>query len=120
MFKKYGRRTAVSHLHLWVGRIAITLGMIDGGFGFVLTKTRPTVLYLYGTCAILTWSAYVFCTVVGERRRSASRKRLLEEEAKRIPSWQQIDVENHDGGWELSGINATSPVVAYCEHCKRK
>ncbi|KAF2995225.1 hypothetical protein E8E13_002247 [Curvularia kusanoi] len=40
-FKRYKRRTIWSYEHLWVGRIAITLGMINGGLGLLLAYDAP-------------------------------------------------------------------------------
>jgi hypothetical protein len=36
LFKKYKRRTFWSHAHIWLGRIIITLGIINGGLGLDL------------------------------------------------------------------------------------
>lgn len=33
LFKKYGHRTFWSYMHLWHGRVAVVLGMINGGLG---------------------------------------------------------------------------------------
>jgi hypothetical protein len=74
-FKKYSRRTVWSHGHLWLGRIIITLGIIDGGLGLQLAKrTRigspsNSQIIAYGTVAGLMWLAYMAAAVVGEWRR---------------------------------------------------
>jgi hypothetical protein len=38
LFKKYKRRTFWSHAHIWLGRIIITLGIINGGLGLDLAN----------------------------------------------------------------------------------
>lgn len=79
-YKKLKRRTLWSYGHLWLGRIAITLGMINGGLGmFLATETgrfEPTrgQIIAYGVVAGLMWVAWVAASVTGERRRNRSRK----------------------------------------------
>jgi hypothetical protein len=78
-FKKYQRRTVWSYGHLWLGRIGITLGMINGGLGLLLaTETGFYVpsrgqIVAYGVVAGLMWGAWVVAVVVGERRRARAR-----------------------------------------------
>ena len=79
-FKKYNRRTIWSYGHLWLGRIVITLGMINGGLGMLLaTETGYFVpsrgqMIAYGVVAGIMWLAWVFAAVVGESRRSRGRR----------------------------------------------
>jgi len=68
-YEKYGGRTHWSYLHLWIGRISITLGIINGGFGFMLTGTTGAGPIVYATIAGMIWIAYVLCAVVGENHR---------------------------------------------------
>ncbi|KAF2120175.1 hypothetical protein BDV96DRAFT_595747 [Lophiotrema nucula] len=79
-FKKYNRRTFWSYAHLWLGRIVITLGMINGGLGMLLAHDTgffvPSKgqMIAYGVIAGIMWLAWVAAAVVGERRRSRGRK----------------------------------------------
>ncbi|KUI55723.1 hypothetical protein VP1G_03023 [Cytospora mali] len=41
-FKRLQRRTLSSHLHLWDGRIAIVLGLVNGGLGLQLAGAADT------------------------------------------------------------------------------
>lgn len=79
MFKKYISRTLWSHIHLWTGRVCITLGMINAGFGFHLRKQgyESWKVILYTACAVLVWIAYVSSAVIGEWRK----KRQVEQAA---------------------------------------
>jgi len=43
MFKKHGRRMVWSYGHIWLGRIIITLGIINGGLGLQLAKRTRTL-----------------------------------------------------------------------------
>jgi hypothetical protein len=75
-FKKLNRRTVWSYGHIWFGRIAITLGMINGGLGMLLaTETTffmPSQgqIIAYGVVAGIMWLAWVAAAIVGERRRA--------------------------------------------------
>lgn len=69
-YKKYGGRTFWSHIHLWIGRVAITLGIINAGFGFILRGTTGSGPIAYAVLATLIWIAYVLAIIYGERRRT--------------------------------------------------
>lgn len=92
MFKKYISRTLWSHMHLWTGRLCITLGMINAGFGFQLRHQGygSWKVVLYTVCAVLVWVAYAASAVVGEWRRKQRTKRealvLGEGESPRLSS----------------------------------
>jgi hypothetical protein len=78
-FKKYSRRTVWSYGHLWLGRILITLGMINGGLGMLLASGAPDFvafrpskgeIIAYGVVTGIMWLLWVAAAVVGERRRA--------------------------------------------------
>jgi hypothetical protein len=82
-FKKYSRRTVWSYGHLWLGRILITLGMINGGLGLLLASDAPVStgfaptqgqIIAYGVIAAIIWLLWVSAAVYGERKRKISRK----------------------------------------------
>jgi len=68
-FVKERRRTFWSYGHLWLGRLLITLGMINGGLGFLLALNTTTGPIVYGVFAGIFWVLYVASIFVGERRR---------------------------------------------------
>ncbi|XDG10005.1 hypothetical protein ABKA04_009620 [Annulohypoxylon sp. FPYF3050] len=73
-FKQLGRRTAWSHLHLWLGRLTLTLGIINGGLGLKLARASQGVIIAYSVVAGIVWLLWLLVAVLGEhRRRSASR-----------------------------------------------
>lgn len=84
-FKKYSRRTIWSHGHLWLGRIVITLGIINGGLGMLLaTETGYFVpskgqMIAYGVVAGIMWLAWVGAAVVGEKRRGRTSAKMEKE-----------------------------------------
>jgi hypothetical protein len=69
-FKKQQSRTASSYGHLWIGRIAITLGMINGGLGFLLAGNSGPGPKFYVVFAVIIWLIYIVALVIGERKRS--------------------------------------------------
>jgi hypothetical protein len=78
-FKKHSRRTIWSYGHLWLGRILITLGIINGGLGMLLASDAPAFLAFrptrgqiiaYGVVAGIMWLAWVAAAIYGEIRRA--------------------------------------------------
>ena len=69
-YKKYQRRTIWSYGHLWNGRIVITLGIINGGLGFMLAGNTRTGPIAYGIIAAVVWLTYVAAIIIGERRKA--------------------------------------------------
>ncbi|KAH9908967.1 hypothetical protein F4778DRAFT_205961 [Xylariomycetidae sp. FL2044] len=68
-FKRLGRRTWVSHLHLWIGRLGITLGMINGGLGLRLANAERGAIIAYSVVAGTMWLLWVLAAATGELRR---------------------------------------------------
>ncbi|KAF1914600.1 hypothetical protein BDU57DRAFT_298651 [Ampelomyces quisqualis] len=93
-FKKYSRRTVWSYGHLWLGRIVITLGIINGGLGMLLASDAPAFLgfrptqgqiIAYSVVAGIMWLLWVAAAIIGERRR------------KQAPAVAAKDAELDDG-----------------------
>ena len=80
MFKKHSRRVVWSYGHIWLGRIIITLGIINGGLGLRWAKmTRfaaPSngAVIAYAVIAAIMWLVYVASAIYGEIKRSRTRK----------------------------------------------
>lgn len=72
---KTGRRTAWSHLHLWLGRSAIILGIINGGFGLQLANASDSAITAYSVVAAAVCLVWLLSALAFEYRRwRASRK----------------------------------------------
>ncbi|ETS86828.1 hypothetical protein PFICI_00656 [Pestalotiopsis fici W106-1] len=71
-FKRLGCRTACSHAHIWVGRIAVTLGIINGGLGLQLARASRPAVIAYSVIAAIVWLTWVAAAVIGERRRRSN------------------------------------------------
>jgi hypothetical protein len=69
-YKKTGGRTTPSHAHIWLGRIIIILGMINGGLGFKLAGNTRTGPVAYTIVAVIFFIAYILAILIGERRRA--------------------------------------------------
>lgn len=79
LFKKHQSRTLWSYVHIWLGRIAITLGIINGGLGLQwadsMHMSSKSGSIAYAVIAIHVWLAWVAASVYGERKRQ---KKLTE------------------------------------------
>ncbi|RYP13045.1 hypothetical protein DL767_010918 [Monosporascus sp. MG133] len=67
-FKRLGRRTAWSHLHLWNGRAMVTLGIVNGGLGLGLACAPPGSIAAYSAVAAIVWLLWVLAAAYGELR----------------------------------------------------
>ncbi|KAI1336958.1 hypothetical protein F5Y15DRAFT_192211 [Xylariaceae sp. FL0016] len=86
-FKKLGCRTAVSHVHLWLGRLGITLGIINGGLGLQLSLAPSRAVAAYSVVAAIMWLLWLLSAILGEVRRSRARR-----------ASEKIDEEGHEMG----------------------
>jgi len=77
-FARHGRRTLVSHVHVWLGRALVTLGIVNGGLGLLLAshaprRATPDVLrrrhIAYGVSAGVMWLLWAVSAIAGEVRR---------------------------------------------------
>lgn len=60
LFVKHQRRSFVGHAHAWAGRAVVTLGMINGGLGLLLSDDATTGEYIaYGVIAAVVWIVMV-------------------------------------------------------------
>lgn len=78
MFKKHARRVVWSYGHIWLGRILITLGIVNGGLGLQLAQqTRifaPSTgaIIGYSVVAAVMWLLYVAAAIYGESKRASA------------------------------------------------
>jgi uncharacterized membrane protein len=90
LFRKYGKRQVWSHLHTWLGRALITLGIVNGGIGMQLGELSRTATIVYRVFAALVWVAWMGISVYGEIKKFRIRK---EESGETRPE----STENRDG-----------------------
>jgi hypothetical protein len=76
-------RTIVAHVHLWAGRILITLGMINGGLGMLFAGDATSGQYIaYGVVAGVMWVLFSGVSVWHEVSRSRERRAVEKDEYK--------------------------------------
>ncbi|KIX99682.1 uncharacterized protein Z520_04317 [Fonsecaea multimorphosa CBS 102226] len=76
------------HIHLWLGRALILLGIVDGGLGFQFAATFKGAKWAsgwkiaYGVCGALVWIIYVSVVIVWVemKKPAASMSRIVENE----------------------------------------
>ncbi|KAL6707287.1 hypothetical protein ACN47E_004275 [Coniothyrium glycines] len=77
-----GARSISSYSHIWIGRIAIILGMINGGLGMKLASVSTAYIIVYSVFAGVLGVAYLAAIVWGEmmrkRRPASSDNEILE------------------------------------------
>lgn len=65
MYKKYQRSTLWSTTHVWWGRIILTLGIINGGLGLMLSGNTVKGEIAYGVVAGVMWLIWMVVAVWG-------------------------------------------------------
>lgn len=107
LFKKHLRRTVWSYAHLWLGRIIVTLGIINGGLGLRLARRMMPVGMMgtpsrgaiigYGVAAGCMWLLYVSAVIVGEIRRSRVRETAVLATGAGEKGYESSKSSSHDG-----------------------
>ena len=75
-FKKYGQRSWSSYAHLTIGRVAILLGIINGGLGLRLASAERSSKIAYAVIAAIVGVVYIAAMVFGEIRRKRKLQNL--------------------------------------------
>src|ERR1700754_4238597 len=66
-YRKHRRRGLFSHVHIWLGRIGITLGIVNGGLGlYIASNASRGRLAAYGVVAGVIWLTWFFVAILGE------------------------------------------------------
>jgi hypothetical protein len=91
-FKKHGQRRIASYAHIWIGRIFISLGMINGGLGFQLSANVQRGTYIaYGSVAGIVWLSWLLVAVLSESRRLSN-----------VPTTKRMGRDSHKEGGQNS------------------
>jgi len=79
LYKKGRRTVPLNFTHVWLGRALITLGMINGGLGLLLSSdgSRPDYI-AYGVVTTIIWLCYITVVVVVQRRKRPEQTQLKE------------------------------------------
>jgi len=106
-------RTVPGYAHLWLGRVLIVLGMINGGLGLRLASNSPyethgrTKAIAYGVGAGVMFLLYLAFVILGERRRSKERK-----EQQNDMTTRGVPLMTHDA----EGVQRSGPVPPTYNH----
>lgn len=68
-FKQTRRRGVWSYLHLVNGRVAITLGIVNGALGLWLAKASERLRVMYVAAAVAMWVIWVLVACWAECKR---------------------------------------------------
>ncbi|KXT18409.1 hypothetical protein AC579_8140 [Pseudocercospora musae] len=96
LWTKSDSKTFVAHTHVWLGRALITLGMINGGLGLLLSEDASEGAYIaYGVIAGISWLLIISNAVLHEHGmgKQASINSKDEKALSQIPSPQGQDAE---------------------------
>lgn len=107
-YKKTLKRSNLSRAHLWLGRILITAGMINGGLGFKLSSpdwhygvrvASTGDIAAYSILCGLFWFAYVFIVICYEVRSVPERPAVFDSDSDQI---QEVKRENRSAAHKRS------------------
>ncbi|KAL3422963.1 integral membrane protein [Phlyctema vagabunda] len=76
-FRKNNRRGATGHLHLWLGRALMALGIVNGGLGLRLSREdgRPRLAYII--IAAIMGGLYIITVVIFSFRKKAPQEVIV-------------------------------------------
>ncbi|SMR62701.1 unnamed protein product [Zymoseptoria tritici ST99CH_3D1] len=77
LYKKVHKRTVWSYGHIFTGRVAVVLGMINGGLGLKLADAPSRYKIVYGVFAGLMGLFYIGAMIFGERKSAKERKQAV-------------------------------------------
>lgn len=94
-------RTVLGRIHLWIGRILITFGIINGGLGIRLAagspfqthKTTQNVYIAYGVLGGLMWLLYASVSTIFAYRRTARLRQEKLEKSRMYKKTQDTESE---------------------------
>ncbi|KAM3417368.1 hypothetical protein BST61_g5618 [Cercospora zeina] len=69
IWAKTQKRTLISGLHVYFGRLLISVGMVNGAIGLALARVSGPEKWAYGVLVSLVWIAYTLATLDWEIKR---------------------------------------------------
>ncbi|KAK4170309.1 hypothetical protein QBC43DRAFT_3713 [Cladorrhinum sp. PSN259] len=81
-YVKIQGRSAVSYVHLWLGRTLMILGVVNGGLGLKLSDERDSLVIAYSVVAGIIFLCYILAkgfTVFGNRSKSSGTRQTYKE-----------------------------------------
>jgi hypothetical protein len=125
LYRKYPNVRYLAYVHLWLGRLLITMGMVNGALGFTFAETIPyqkkwsvVPQILYGVVAIGVWMVYFVFSGVWQQLnlfRRPQRTTLVVEEMENLRRQE----ENELAGAEV-GMGSRPNFGAFGEEQRRR
>lgn len=75
-FVKNQKRGVISHVHIWLGRLLMVLGIINGGLGLQLASSPQGYIITYSVIAGIAFVLYVGGVITGRIRRGDRSKQI--------------------------------------------
>ncbi|KAK4099462.1 hypothetical protein N658DRAFT_487668 [Parathielavia hyrcaniae] len=99
-FRRLRRRQIWSYLHLFNGRIPITLGIVNGGLGLWIAGASGQIKVAYVACAAVMWTLWMLVALWAEWKRWRK---------DRPRGWRQSRPAGNEGGIDYRPANPGSP-----------
>jgi hypothetical protein len=80
VYRKVQRRQVWSHVHLTIGRVGVTVGIVNGGLGLYISGASAYYTRVYVIVAAIMWALWMAVAIWAEIRR-ARRNRKAGEKA---------------------------------------
>ena len=68
-YKRYQAASPYTHVHVWLGRVLVTLGLIDGVLGWLLAGKKAGTIVAYCIVAGGVWVSWIAVVVCAAKRR---------------------------------------------------
>ncbi|KAK3379139.1 hypothetical protein B0T24DRAFT_522608, partial [Lasiosphaeria ovina] len=95
-FKQVQRRQFWSYLHIFNGRIGVTVGIINGGLGLQLAGASADRKRTYIIVAAVMWTLWMLVAIVAEMRRLRSGRRAERATERRMTAGRVAKVGSGD------------------------
>ena len=86
VYKKVQKRQVWSYLHLTLGRVGISLGIINGGLGLYLSGASAYHKRVYGIVAGIMWALWMGVAIWSEARRLRKNRQATDEVVSKGPT----------------------------------
>ena len=90
-FKKHQRRQIWSYLHIFNGRIFITLGIANGALGLYMARESKKLKIAYIVVAAVMWGLWMLSAFFGEWKRWRASKNVAGNQGVLAPSRKVSD-----------------------------
>lgn len=119
LFERYPRIRYVGYVHVWLGRLLITLGIVNGGLGFHFADSIPGPQWprwpkiAYGAVATLTWIIYVAIIIVWTKFDGAEALGAVgdEEALPRATTTTEVNAASSSGPNTTADVNQSQDIL---------